>query len=375
MPLTDVACRNAKPAEKPRKLADSKNLYLLVQPNGSRLWRMNYRYEGKQKTLAFGRYPEIGLGEARRRRDAAKALLEEGRDPSNADVEGEESFEQVAREWLAAQRWKSSHGLRVISRVEADLFPQFGYVAVAKLDAPTILKALRKIEERGAMEIAKRMRQTVGQIMRYAIATGRADRDPAADLKGALKPSPRVRSMAALRDRDLPEFFTRLLSYDGDTRTRLAVEFVMHTFVRTNELRFAKWSEFEGDLWRIPAERMKMGREHLVPLTRQSMAILNQLRTEDEWVCRMSENTMLFCLYRIGYHRRATVHGFRSTASTVLNESGLWNPDAVERQLAHADNTIRGVYNAAQYLPERRRMMEWWSDYLDERGACIRSQT
>jgi integrase len=369
MPLTDVACRNAKPAEKPRKLADSGNLYLLVQPNGSRLWRMNYRYEGKQKTLAFGRYPEIGLGEARRRRDAAKALLEEGRDPSNADVEGGESFEQVAREWLAAQRWKSSHGLRVISRVEADLFPQFGYVAVAKLDAPTILKALRKIEERGAMEIAKRMRQTVGQIMRYAIATGRADRDPAADLKGALKPSPRVRSMAALRDRDLPEFFTRLRSYDGDVRTRLAVEFVMHTFVRTNELRFAKWSEFEGDLWRIPAERMKMGREHLVPLTRQSMAILDQLRTEDEWVCRMSENTMLFCLYRIGYHRRATIHGFRSTASTILNESGLWNPDAVERQLAHADNTIRGVYNAAQYLHERRRMMEWWSDYLDERGS------
>jgi integrase len=143
----------------------------------------------------------------------------------------------------------------------------------------------------------------------------------------------------------------------------------MHTFVRTNELRFAKWSEFEGDLWRIPAERMKMGREHLVPLTRQSMAILDQLRTEDEWVCRMSENTMLFCLYRIGYHRRATIHGFRSTASTILNESGLWNPDAVERQLAHADNTIRGVYNAAQYLHERRRMMEWWSDYLDERGS------
>lgn len=373
MPLTDAACRNAKPSETSRKLSDSAGLYLLVQPTGSRLWRMNYRFGGKQKTLAFGKYPEVGLSEARTRRDEARMLLASGLDPADPRPVDAISFEEVGREWLKAQiAWSPGHMSRVTSRIEEDVFPQFGHIAVSRLEAPTILAALRKVEDRGAFEIAKRLRQTIGQIMRYAIATGRASRDPAADLRGAMKPSPRVRHMAALREKDLPEFLKKLDAYDGDTRTRLAIELVMRTFVRTGELRLARWSEIEGDLWRIPAERMKMGREHIVPLTKQSLGLLGRLKEfgTDDYVCRMSENTMLFGMYRMGYHSRATIHGFRSTASTILNESNLWTPDAIERQLAHVPgNTVRSAYNAAQYLPERRKMMEWWSDYLDEKKA------
>ncbi len=374
MPLTDAACRNAKPSEKPRKLADAGNLYLLVQPTGSRLWRMNYRFAGKQKTLAFGKYPEVSLGEARARRDEARMILASGLDPADPKPVDAISFEDVGREWLKARiDWSPGHTSRVVSRMEADIFPQIGHIAVSKLEAPAILAALRKIEDRGAFEIAKRLRQTIGQIMRYAIATGRASRDPAADLRGAMKPSPRVRHMAALREKDLPDFMRALTGYQGDVRTRLAIEFVMHTFVRTGEIRTARWSEIEGDLWRIPAERMKMGREHVVPLSSRAAAILEQLRGmgDEEFICRMSENTMIYAMYRMGYHSRATIHGFRSTASTILNESGLWSPDAIERQLAHVPgNVVRSAYNAAQYLPERRRMMEWWSDYLEKiRGS------
>lgn len=331
---------------------------------------MNYRFGGKQKTLAFGKYPDVSLADARAKRDDARMILASGLDPADPKPVDAISFEEVGREWLQARNdWSPGHFSRVMSRMEDDIFPQIGHVSVAKLEAPAILAALRKVEDRGAFEIAKRLRQTIGQIMRYAIATGRASRDPAADLRGAMKPSPRVRHMAALREKDLPEFITKLADYDGEAQTRLAIELVMRTFVRTGEIRFARWSEIEGDLWRIPAERMKMGREHLVPLTRQSLAVLDQLRghTEGGFICRMSENTMIYALYRMGYHSRATIHGFRSTASTILNESGLWSPDAIERQLAHVSgNVVRSAYNAAQYLPERRRMMEWWSDYLDK---------
>lgn len=377
MPLTDTACRNAKPGDKPRKLADAGNLYLLVQPTGSRLWRWNYRFDGKQKTMAFGKYPEISLSEARSRRDEARALLAAGLDPADPKPVDAVNFEEVAREWIGSRiDWSPGHLSRVMSRIEDDLIPQFGHIAVSQLDAPTILAALRKVEGRGAMEVAKRLRQTIGQIMRYAIATGRASRDPAADLRGAMKPSPRVRHMAALRENDLPEFLNKLDAYDGDLRTRLAIELVMRTFVRTGEIRGARWSEIDGDLWRIPEERMKMGREHVVPLPPQTLAVLERLKAlgDPEFVCRMSENTMLYAMYRMGYHSRATIHGFRSTASTILNESGLWSPDAIERQLAHVHgNVVRSAYNAAQYLPERRKMMVWWNDFLDARKieSCV----
>lgn len=371
MPLSDTACRNAKPGDKPRKLTDAGNLYLLVQPTGSRLWRWNYRFDGKQKTMAFGKYPEVSLSEARSRRDEARTMLAAGLDPANPKPVDSINFEEVAREWIKSRiDWSPAHLSRIMSRIEDDLIPQFGHIAVSQLDAPTILAALRKVEARGALEVAKRLRQTIGQIMRYAIATGRASRDPAADLRGAMKPSPRVRHMAALRENDLPEFLTKLDAYDGDLRTRLAIELVMRTFVRTGEIRGARWSEIDGDLWRIPEERMKMGREHVVPLPPQTLAVLEKLKAlgDPEFVCRMSENTMLYAMYRMGYHSRATIHGFRSTASTILNESGLWTPDAIERQLAHVPgNVVRSAYNAAQYLPERRKMMAWWNDFLDQK--------
>lgn len=373
MPLSDTACRNAKPGDKPRKLTDAGNLYLLVQPTGSRLWRWNYRFDGKQKTMAFGKYPEVSLSEARSRRDEARAMLAAGLDPANPKPVDSINFEEVAREWIKSRiDWSPGHLSRILSRLEEDVFPEFGHVAVSLLDAPTILAALRKVEARGALEVAKRLRQTIGQIMRYAIATGRASRDPAADLRGAMKPSPRVRHMAALRENDLPEFLVKLDAYSGDLRTRLAIELVMRTFVRTGEIRGARWAEIDGDLWRIPAERMKMGRDHVVPLPPQTLAVLERLKAlgDPEFVCRMSENTMIYAMYRMGYHSRATIHGFRSTASTILNESGLWSPDAIERQLAHVPgNVVRSAYNAAQYLPERRKMMTWWNDFLDQKKA------
>jgi integrase len=369
MPLSDVACRTAKPGDRPKKISDGGGLHLLIPPNGSKLWRLNYRFAGKQKTLALGKYPTTTLAEARRQRDAAKASLAAGRDPSvKVDGATGDSFQKVADEWLNAQSntWTPGYTQRVLSRLKEDIYPDLGSKGVSAIDPPALLRALRKIEDRGAMEIAKRMRQTCGQIFRYAIATGRASRDPSTDLRGALKPSPRVRHMAKLKESELPEFLSKLAAYEGDRKTRFAIELIVHTFVRTNELINAEWREIEGDLWRIPASRMKMGKEHLVPLVPQTKALFDRLRDLDDgpFVCKMSNNTMIYAMYRLGYHSRATIHGFRGTASTALNEAGVWSPDAVEMQLAHSPGGVRAVYNSALYLPERRRMMEWWSDRL-----------
>ena len=233
---------------------------------------------------------------------------------------------------------------------------------------------LRPVEDR-VQDVAGRIRMTTGAIMRYAIATGRASHDPAADLRGALKPTPRVRHMARIEAGELSGFLSKLHNYDGEPQTRYAIEFVMRTFVRTNELRFGKWREIDGNVWRIPASRMKMNRDHIVPLTQQCLAILAKLKEivgVSEWIVPgnkgkpISENSMLYGLYRLGNHGRATIHGFRGLASTVLNESGLWSVDAIEKQLAHEPkDKVRRAYNAAQLLPERRRMLEWWSEYIE----------
>ena len=383
MPLTDAACRGAKPdpSGKPRKIADAGGLLLFVSPSGGKLWRLRYRFDGKEKLLSFGAYPELKLADARGLRDKAKRALAEGRDPgANAkaalSAPAGDTFEAVAREWIKAQavNWTPAHSARVLSRFERDAFPAIGSTAVAEVTAPQILAMLRPVEDR-APDIAGRIRMTTGAILRYAIATGRASRDPAADLRGALKPLPRVKHMARIEAGELTGFLQKLSRYDGEKQTRLAIEFVMHTFVRTNELRFGKWAEIDGDIWRIPGSRMKMGRDHIVPLTLQSLAILAQLKAiagDSEWIVPggrtgkpISENTMIFGLYRMGYHGRATIHGFRGLASTVLNESGLWSVDAIEKQLAHEPtNKVRSAYNAAQLLPERKRMLEWWSDYI-----------
>lgn len=383
MALTDAACRGAKPdpAGKPRKLPDGGGLLLFVSPSGGKLWRMRYRFEGKEKLLSFGSYPEIKLADARALRDKAKRALSEGRDPgANAkaalSAPAGDTFEAVAREWIKAQAatWTPAHSSRILSRFERDVFPVFGATAVAEVTAPQILAMLRPVEDR-APDIAGRIRMTTGAIMRYAIATGRASRDPAADLRGALKPTPRVKHMARIEAGELAEFMRKLSRYDGEAQTRFAIEFVMHTFVRTNELRFGRWAEIDGDVWRIPGSRMKMGRDHIVPLTPRSLALLaalKQIAGDSEWIVPggrtgkpISENTMLFGMYRLGYHGRATIHGFRGLASTVLNESGLWSVDAIEKQLAHEPgDKVRRAYNAAQLLPERTRMLLWWSDYI-----------
>ncbi|MGE0022875.1 MAG: tyrosine-type recombinase/integrase [Hyphomicrobium sp.] len=393
MPLTDTAIRNTKPRPAPFKISDGGGLYLLVQPNGSRHWRLAYRFAGKQKTLALGTYPMISLAKAREGRDRAKRLLADGTDP-NAQrrrdklalkTAGDATFKAVALEYIENRRHAltSPYADQFLRRLEADIFPHLGTRPIAEIDAPEMLDVLRKVEKRGALEQARRLRQSVGQVFRYAMITGRAKHDPSTALKGALKPKGRQRHHTPMPRDELPRFLRTLDGYDGDPRTALALRLVVLTMVRTTELRAARWEEFEHldvrePLWRIPAERMKARFEHLVPLSRQAVTALAELRAlpgaksngflfpSPSRECCMSNNTMLFALYRMGWHGRATVHGFRGVASTILNEMGF-PPDWIERQLAHDErDEVRGAYNSAQYLPGRRKMLQRWGDWLDE---------
>ncbi|RWP43524.1 MAG: DUF4102 domain-containing protein [Mesorhizobium sp.] len=381
MPLTDSACRAAKAETAAKKLSDGGGLYLYIPPSGSKAWRMNYRFGGKQKTLSFGTYPRVTLADARALRENAKRALADGVDPfaikGKTATGAHDSFEAIAREWHAGQEssWVPAHAERVLSRFVRDVFPDLGERSVASIAAPEILEVLRKVEARGALDVTKRLRQSMGAVFRYAIATSRATRDPVADLRGALKPNPKPVHMASLKANEIGEFLGKLNSYDGERQTALSIEFIMHTIVRTNELRFGLWTEVDGDLWRIPAERMKAGRDHLVPLTKQSKRLLAELKKiagGSEWIVPgargdkpISQNTMIFALYRLGYHSRLTVHGLRGTFSTIANESGLWSADSIEWALAHSSgNKVRSSYNHAAYLDERRRLMAWWSDYL-----------
>jgi len=393
--LSALALRSLKPKAKPYKVFDGEGLYIFMRPTGA-LWQMAYRFDGKPKTLSFGPYPRVSLADARAKREKAKGLLAENRDPivamgrmptvhpAGVTVD---SFEGVAREWHATKKaeWKESYADLVVDRLEQNLFAEIGHLHVAAINAPVLLAALRKIEARGTAHVSKKVRQHAGQVFRFSIGTGRATRDPSVDLKGVLKAPPRSKSHATLKDKELPTFFIRLAAYDGTAQTRAGLEFIVRTMVRTVEARFARWPEFEAldrpsPLWRIPGERMKMHLEHLVPLTPQAVELLRKLRKfsrDSEYVFPnqqkssrskspvVSENTFLYALYRMGYHGRATVHGFRSTASTILNEQEF-NPDWIERQLAHIDaNAIRGIYNSAEWLTGRRKMLCWWSDYLD----------
>lgn len=382
MPLSEAACRSAKGKDRPYKITDGEGLHLLVQPNGSRLWRMAYRFDGKQKTLAFGKYPYVSLADARQKRTEAKTLLAVGKDPA-LPVKAVETFESVARRWLAqeSKEWAESHASRIISRVERDALPIIGDKPIDRIEPPEIVAMLRRVEERGAIDVAKRLRQAVSSVFRLAIAEGIAKHNPAAEVGGALKPAPRVRHMATIKAEELPNLMRRIAAYDGEHVTRLALLFVVHTFVRTGDIRFSTWREVEDldgaePVWRIPADRMKMRREHIVPLTPQAVAILREVMAYRDGPHifpgqrgkPMSANTLIFSLYRLGYHSLATVHGFRRLASTVLNEAG-WSSDWIERQLAHVEeNKIRGIYNSAEWLPGRREMMVWWSNYLDDQA-------
>lgn len=404
MPLTETQAKNAKPRERAYKLADSEGLFLLVQPNGKKLWRMKYRFAGKEKLLSFGAYPALGIAAARDKRKAAKALLAEGKDPMKA--KGESISENGDTFYMVAKRWHENrqsalnpaHAERVWSRMERDVFPSLGQRLIHEITAPEVLEMIRKIEIRGALDISRRAKQGVGQVFQFAIACGLASSDPTAHLSGALKPRPRVKHMSRLPLDEVPAFLEKLRAYqeEGDRRsaiTRDAVLFALLTWVRTNELRLAVKSEFENldgtePVWRIPAARMKMGREHLVPLSAQAALIARKMvstATGDHLFPGthpdkpLSENTMIYALYRLGYHSRQTIHGFRGLASTWANEQlvefgkpAMWirkyHEDWVEMQLAHSEkNDVRGAYNAAEYLAPRRRMMQDWADFLDGR--------
>lgn len=391
MSLTDAACRHAKSKDKAYKLSDGAGLYLLVHPNGGRYWRWKYRWMGKEKLLAFGTYPRVPLTKARDDRNDARKKLEAGLDPSAikrqekhaAFERSVNNFEVLAREWLAARTadWTPKHAATILSSLEADVFPFIGERPVAELTAPEILAVLRRVEGRNALDIAGRVMQRIGAVIRFAIATGRAERNPVTELRGALK-SPERTNMRALPAEDLPDFLRALATYKGSEVTRLGMRLLIMTFVRSNELRGATWAEFDLDaaLWRIPGARMKMGLEQLVPLSTQAVASvrrLQELNGQRKHVFPniatpskvMSENTFLRCIELLGYREKATAHGFRTTASTWLNEHGFM-PDVIERQLAHSPrDKVRGAYNKAQWLPERIRMMQTWSDVLDAMEA------
>lgn len=392
MTLTDTRIRNARPTAKSYKLSDGGGMYLLVTSDSARYWRLDYRFAGKRRTLALGVYPTVTLSDARRRREDARRLLDQNLDPGAAKkanrrkvrLASANTFEAVAREWLAKQRKRLAprYCALLIARLEADIFPQIGSLPVADIEALELLDVLRKVEKRGVIETALRLRQTCGQVFRYAIATGRAKYDPSSALRGALGSPGRSRGHKAMALNEVPNFLGALKGYDGDPRTRIALRLMVLTFARTTELRAARWSEFEKldgtePIWRIPAERTKMKREHIVPLVPQAVTLLRELEALPSSQASafvfpsparegyMSNNTMLYALYRMGYHGRATVHGFRTMASTALNEMGF-RSDVIERQLAHQErNAVRAAYNRAEYLTERRAMMLRWADHLD----------
>lgn len=387
MPLTDILCKNAKPSEKSRKISDEKGLYLEVMPKGSKYWRMKYRFAGKEKRMAFGVYPEVSLKEARNKRDEARQLIRDGIDPSakkkevrrEQEAKTENSFESVAREWHTNQlpAWSERHAMYVLRRLELDIFPPLGHMPINDIKPIDLLNAIKEIEKRGAIDIAKRALQTCGQIYRYAIIYEKADYNITAGLADGLSKPLKKKHHASLNEKELPEFLTNLESYDGDLQTKLALELLLLTFVRTTELRGARWDEidYKKKELRIPAERMKMKEEHIVPLSKQSLEVLKQLEPISGYCdflfpsrttpkkC-MSNNTMLYAMYRMGYHSRATPHGFRATASTILHEKGF-ESDIVEIQLSHVErNKVKAAYNFAKRLPERHDMMQWWADYI-----------
>lgn len=389
MPLTDVAVRNAKPGQRLQKLFDGQGLYLLVQPRGTKLWRLKFRFAGKEKLLSLGSYSEVSLKEARQRRDKAREQLRDGLDPCQLRKEAKatqliaaaSSYEAVARAWHS--RWSSGknpkHAAGVLSRLERDVFPAVGSMPFEVVTASHLVACALTIEARGAPEYAKRALQTASQIGRYAVAHNIATRNTAADIKPAdvLKPMRKV-NYPRLDASELAQLLHRIDTYEGSPYTRGALRLMALTFVRTGELIGARWDEFDFDAaqWRIPAERMKMKTPHVVPLSRQAMAVLKDLRSlrnlsslvfpgERDHDKPMSNNTILFALYRMGYHSRMTGHGFRGVASTVLHELGHQH-ELIELQLAHQErNAVSAAYNHATYLPQRAKMMQAWGNHLD----------
>jgi integrase len=389
MPLTDTKARNAKPREKQFKLYDTDGLFLLVTPAGGKWWRFKYRFGDKEKLLSLGTYPEVSLSQARQRRNAARKQVADSIDPSQtrkalkaAKVQDENTFEAVAREWHTkfAPTWTPGHAATIIRRLELNVFPWIGTRPVIDIKAPELLMVLRRIESRGALESAHRVKMICGQVIRYAVATGRAERDPTSDLRGALPPA-KHKHFAAITDPNKVAGLLRAIdSYQGSFVIKCALRLAPLLFVRPGELRHAEWAEIDLDAaeWNIPAEKMKTRQPHLVPLARQSVEILQDLYPltgSGQYVFPsprsskrpMSDNAVLSALRRMGFEKdEMSGHGFRAMARTILDEVLRIRPDFIEHQLAHAVRDPLGrSYNRTTHLEERRKMMQTWADYLD----------
>jgi integrase len=391
-PLSDTKIRAIKPAAKPQKFFDGGGLFLLVTPSGGKLWRLKYRFGGTEKLLSLGKYPQTSLADIRQKRDQALAMLAQEIDPGvhkkaqkTAGTEETDTFEVIAREWYEkfSPAWAVSHSGKIIRRLELYVFPWLGGKSIKSITAPDLLAVLRRIEAKGTLETAHRTKQNCGQVFRYAVATGRAERDPTGDLRGALPPASGKRMATITDPKGVGGLLRSIDSYQGGIVIRSALQFAPLVFVRPGELRHAEWMEidFETAEWRIPAAKMKSGTMHIVPLSRQALAVLREIQpltAQGKYVFPsprsgtrpMSNNAVLSALRRMGYTREEmTGHGFRSMASTLLNEQG-WNRDAIERQLAHAErNNVRAAYNYAEFMPERKKMMQAWADYLERLKA------
>lgn len=391
--LTDTRIKTAKPQAKLYKLTDERGLHLSVYPNGSKLWQMRYRFEGKEKTASLGKYPEVGLAQAREKRDQMRKQVAGEIDPVQAQrqakvakqVSKENSFEAVARTWFDS--WKaarsSRHAEYVTRRLEADVFPAIGKRPIAEIQAPELVAMMKAIEKRGALDIAKRCYQMTGQVFRYAIAHGLAQRNPASDIKpGDVLASRRKENYARIDAKELPDLLRKIEGYQGTPATRMAIKLLALTFVRTSELIEARWDEFDLQIgqWRIPAERMKMRTPHIVPLSSQAVQILQVLHGvtghstllfpgQRDHEKPISNNTILKALERMDYKGRMTGHGFRGLASTVLHEHGFDHAH-IELQLAHQErNAVSAAYNHAVYLKQRAKMMQWWADFLSTQST------
>lgn len=391
--LTDTRVKTAKAQEKLYKLPDERGLHLSVYPNGSKLWQMRYRFAGKEKTASLGKYPEVSLAQAREKRDQMRKQVASEIDPVQAQRQAkaakklaqENSFEAVARTWFDS--WKVArserHAHYVIRRLEADVFPAIGKRPIAEIQAPELVAMMKAIEKRGALDIAKRCYQMAGQVFRYAIAHGLAQRNPASDVKPSdVLISRRKENYARIDAKELPELLRKIEGYQGTPTTRLAIKLLALTFVRTGELIAARWNEFDlqARQWRIPADRMKMRTPHIVPLSSQAVQILQVLHGvtghstllfpgERDHAKPISNNTILKALERMGYKGRMTGHGFRGLASTILHEHEFDHAH-IELQLAHQErNGTSAAYNHATYLKQRAEMMQWWADFLAQQLA------
>jgi len=400
--LSDAKCRQAKyQATGSNKLFDGGGLYLELMPSGSRKWRLKYRVNGKENRLTFGDYPGVTLAEARQRRETAKRLIADGVDPAQqreinkqtAAVAAENTFEVVAREWFATREsgWSPGYVKKTMQQLERDLFPDLGKLPIASITAPYLLSVVKKVEARGTSEMPRRALDFCGMIYRYARATGRAAADISAGLSDMLKDRPPVNHYPHVEEAQLPELLARVGAYAGRPETKLAIKLLMLTFVRTAELRAARWDQFDFDAkeWRVPSQQLKgdkhqkaSGIPHLVPLARQTIAILEELRTftgrHDLLLPGMrnstrpiSQETINKALKILGFEGEQTGHGFRGLASTLLNERSHFRPDVIERQLSHKEkDAVRAAYNHAKHMEERRELMQWWADFIDQKSGA-----